>query len=155
MKVLHAIVCAAVAVSASLAPSLFESKCVDQCGQRGGLLSSARVVQEEARERLTPLLKDAHERATIDVRRRAILTEVRQAHSIERCPNDQFHIVHDQWPIDGDRQRALALVDLLHKRTGPQNKLRKIAETDDLHISPFREGSVNCGSIPFRGSAPG
>jgi len=91
---------------------ILESKRVDQCGQRSGLLSSARVVQEEARERLTPLLKNANERAGIEMRRGAILSEVRQADAIERRPNDQFHIVHDQWPIDRDRQRALALVEL-------------------------------------------
>src|SRR5438876_4178418 len=72
----------------------------------------ARIVQEEARERLTPLLKDANERAGIEMRRGAILSEVRQADAIERRPNYQFQIVHDQWPIDRDRQRALALVEL-------------------------------------------
>src|SRR5438034_9997796 len=82
----------------NLAPSLagiFESKRVDQCGQRSGLLSSARIVQEEARERLTPLLKDANERAGIEVWRGAILSEVRQADPIESSANDQVHVVHD------------------------------------------------------------
>jgi hypothetical protein len=34
----------------------------------------------------------------------------------------------------------------LHKTNWPADELRKIAETDDLHISPFREGGVAYGT---------
>src|SRR6266404_6403431 len=74
---------------------ILESKRVDHCGQRTRLLSSTRVVQEEPWERLTPLLKDANERARIEVWRGPILSEVRQADPIESSANDQVHVVHD------------------------------------------------------------
>jgi hypothetical protein len=37
----------------------------------------------------------------------------------------------------------------LHKTTWPLDELRKIAETDDLHISPFREDGVTCGTLTW------
>src|SRR5437588_5804578 len=104
---------------------ILESKRVDHCGQRTRLLSSTRVVQEEPWERLTPLLKDANERARIEVWRGPILSEVRQADPIESSANDQVHVVHDERTVHRDGQGLLALVKL-----PPIDLVTAVAEVD-------------------------
>jgi len=66
-------------------------------------------IAKPAFTRLTPLLKDANERARVEVRRRAILSEVRQTGSIERGANDQVHVVHDHGPFTATVNDCLAL----------------------------------------------
>jgi hypothetical protein len=49
-------------------------------------------------------LEDAHQGPVLEVRSREILSNVRQADTIEGAANHEFHIVHDQWTVDGDSQ---------------------------------------------------
>src|SRR3954470_2252427 len=98
---------------------------LDQSGQRRRLLPPTWVIKEEAGERLAPRLQDAHERSTFEVGRRAILSKVGQANTVERGPNDQFNIVDDQRTAHGNAQRLLALVEF-----PPINLLPAMAEVD-------------------------
>src|SRR5215217_7435762 len=71
---------------------------LDQRGQRRRLLPPTWVIEEEAGKRLAPRLQNAHERSTFEVGRRAIFSNIGQANTVERGPNDQFNIVDDQRP---------------------------------------------------------
>ena len=50
----------------SLTPIL-ESKCIDQSGQRRGLLAAARIVKKEAQKRRAPVLQRADQRSAHSV----------------------------------------------------------------------------------------
>jgi PAS domain S-box-containing protein len=69
------------------------------------VLAATQVVQKEAWERLAARLENAHQGAALEVRCRAILSNVRQPRAIECGANHEFHIVHDQWTVDRDGQR--------------------------------------------------
>jgi hypothetical protein len=51
------------------------------------------------RERLAPRLEDATERAGIEMRCGAILSDVRQPDAVESRTNDKVQIVHDEPPL--------------------------------------------------------
>jgi hypothetical protein len=62
------------------------------------------------RERLAPRLEDATERAGIEMRRGAILSEVRQPDAVESRTNDKVQIVHDDPAVHRNGQRLIASI---------------------------------------------
>src|SRR5437879_3657939 len=62
------------------------------------------IVEEETRERRTPVFQNAHQCPTCEMRRDAVLVRKRQAHTIDRRTDRELHVIDDQRSVHGDSE---------------------------------------------------
>src|SRR5689334_1820244 len=84
----------------------------NQSRQRSRLLSSARIIKEESRERLAPILQHTNERATREMLSNLVLSHESEAYAIKGGADHDLHVIDDQRPVDRNGQGFSALFEL-------------------------------------------
>src|SRR5512143_3983272 len=89
-----------------------QSKRLDQGGQRGRLLSSARVIEEVAWERRAPALEHPHQPASGDEGHGVVLQRPDDTDAVESRPHLDLGIVDDQRSVHRHAERVPPLLEL-------------------------------------------
>ena len=73
-----------------------EPECGDESRESGGLLPATRIVQEEARERRTPILEHADQRSAREVFRDPVFRDPSEARPVERRLDHEIEFIEQQ-----------------------------------------------------------
>ena|SRR5947209_925791 len=75
---------------------------IDQSRKRRRLLSPARIIKKESRERLAPVLQHAYELAAREMMRNLILPHESEAYAVNGGADNDLHVINDQRPVDSN-----------------------------------------------------